>query len=247
MQTSRREAVSSLARRRVRRGSLEPLGAVLLGSGFVILTLLVVTRWHVMGLDRRVDNRIPPFDGGPAFLHLLAEIVSTAASPPTTLALAVGAVVLAAAWSRHVRPVTAAAPAFVALAITVLASKWIIGRHGPPGSSIEDGLGYYPSGHTATAIVCAGTLAVLLARRYPRHRRALTVVAAGWGALVAWSMVWLHYHWVTDVLGGALLATWLLWLLYRWPAQLAGPVGRHDRAGRPVPRGPSLPEGAGGR
>jgi membrane-associated phospholipid phosphatase len=99
-----------------------------------------------------------------------------------------------------------------------------------------DILGAYPSGHTATALVCTGTLAVLFARRHAPYRRGLTLAVTGWTTLVAWSLLWLHYHWLSDVLGGALLGVLLLWLLYRWPWYLVA---------RPRPRSEGTDHGTG--
>lgn len=44
--------------------------------------------------------------------------------------------------------------------------------------------------------------------------------------LVAWSLLWLHFHWLCDVLGASLLAALLLWLLYRWPWYVVAPPSR---------------------
>jgi undecaprenyl-diphosphatase len=74
--------------------------------------------------------------------------------------------------------------------------------------------------------MCTGTLAVLVARRHPQHRRGLTLAVTVWTTLVAWSLLWLHFHWLCDVLGAALLGALLLWLLYRWPWYLVAPPRR---------------------
>jgi hypothetical protein len=79
------------------------------------------------------------------------------------MALLLTVVALWAIWSRTPWPVVGAAPAVVAMTVTVLVGKWLLARPGPPGSDAVDSLGYYPSGHTATALVCTGTLAVLVA------------------------------------------------------------------------------------
>ena len=99
-------------------------------------------------------------------------------------------------------------------------------------------LGPCPSGPVAPGMLCTGPLAVLFARRHAPYRRGLALAVAGWTTLVAWSLLWLQYHWFTDVLGGALLGALLLWLLYRWPWYLVAtkaPVQGH-RLGDWVPR-----------
>jgi membrane-associated phospholipid phosphatase len=208
-------------------GAAWSTGAALLGLGLTALTTLVATG-RTVGLDRWVDETVPRRGGGPAPLHFVAQAITTVANPPVTMALLLTVVALWAIWSRTPWPVVAAAPAVVALTVTVLAGKWLLARPGPPGSDVVDSLGYYPSGHTATALVCTGTLAVLVARRHPHYRRGLTLAVTVWTTLVAWSLLWLHFHWLCDVVGAALLGALLLWLLYRWPWFLVAPPSRRS-------------------
>lgn len=202
-------------------------GVVVLGLGLAVLTSLVATG-RTVGLDRWVDETLPRRGGGPAPLHFVAEAITTVASPPLTLGLLLIATVLWAIWSRTLWPVLAAAPAVALLTVTVLLGKWLFARPGTPGSDPVHIFGAYPSGHTATALVCTGTLAVLVTRRHPQYRRGLTLAVTGWTALVAWSLLWLHFHWLCDVLGAALLGALLLWLLYRWPWYLVVPRSRRS-------------------
>jgi len=197
-------------------------GAVVLALGLAVLTTLVATGGTV-GLDRWVDETMPRRGGGPAPLHLVAEAIITVANPAVTMALLLTAAALWAIRSRTPWPVWAAAPAVAVLTVTVLLGKWLLARPGPPGSHPVHILGAYPSGHTATTLVCTGTLAVLVTRRHPQYRRGLTLAVTGWTTLVAWSLLWLHFHWLCDVLGGVLLGALLLWLLYRWPWYLVAP------------------------
>jgi membrane-associated phospholipid phosphatase len=206
-------------------GAAWSTGAAVLALGLAVLTTLVATG-RTIGLDRWVVETMPRRGGGPASLHFVAEAITTVANPPVTVALLLTVAALWAIWSRTPWPVVGAAPAVVALTVTVLAGKWLLARPGPPGSVPVDILGAYPSGHTATALVCTGTLAVLVARRHPQYRQGLTLAVTGWTTLVAWSLLWLHFHWLCDVLGAALLGALLLWLLYRWPWYLVAPPSR---------------------
>jgi membrane-associated phospholipid phosphatase len=203
-------------------------GAVVLALGLAVLTTLVATGGPTVGLDRWVDETLPRRGGGPAPLHFVGEAITTVANPPVTVALLLIAAALWAIWSRDPWPVLAAAPAAALLTVTVLLGKWLLARPGPPGSDPVHILGAYPSGHTATALVCTGTLAMLVRRRHPQYRRGLTLAVTGWTTLVAWSLLWLHFHWFCDVLGGALLGALLLWLLYRWPWYLVAPPSRRS-------------------
>lgn len=62
----------------------------------------------------------------------------------------------------------------------------------------------FPSGHTTTATLFFGSLALIAAARTPSGwRRILVWTLAALGAiLVGWSRVWLGVHWPTDVLAG---------------------------------------------
>lgn len=203
-------------------------GAVVLALGLSVLTTLVATGGPSAGLDRWVDQTLPRRGGGPAPIHFVAEAITAVANPPVTVALLLTVAALWAIWLRTPWSVLAAAPAVAVLTVTVLLGKWLLARPGPPGSDPVHIFGAYPSGHTATALVCTGTLAVLVTRRHPQYRRGLTLAVTGWTTLVAWSLLWLHFHWLCDVLGGALLGALLLWLLYRWPWYLVAPTSRRS-------------------
>src|SRR5207247_75871 len=104
--------------------------------------------------------------------------------------------------------VLAAAFAYAVLGGVVLTLKANVNRPGPGQDTlVHGGLGYFPSGHTANTLMCYGTCALLLAggrTGAPAGRRPRTAVAAGFAALavaIGFSLVWLDYHWVSDVLG----------------------------------------------
>ena len=214
----------------VRPAALRDPGGVLvaaaLAASLSLLTLSVLLNDPTTRLDLLLDARLPRPGEGPSFLHSVAVLVSTVASPPGVIS---GVVAVVLGWSALTRtrwPLFAAVPPLLAVVGTVLLGKRLVGRPGPPHSdpvSALGGLGYFPSGHTATALVCAGILAVLLGQVRPGLRAAARLAAGAWTLLVGWSMVWLHYHWLSDVVGAILLVTLVLWLLYRWPLRLAEP------------------------
>ena len=80
----------------------------------------------------------------------------------------------------------------------------------------------FPSGHSATAVVGA----VSLARVWPQARWALAML----GALIAYSRIYVGVHYPTDVLAGLLLGAACAWLVL---------AGRHpstwSRSGPPTP------------
>ncbi|MEU1708406.1 phosphatase PAP2 family protein [Streptomyces sp. NPDC005706] len=68
----------------------------------------------------------------------------------------------------------------------------------------------FPSGHSTTAALTAGTLIVALTLRAPRGGTALRIAVGCWGLLVGLTRCFLGVHWLTDVMGGWLFAAgWL--------------------------------------
>ncbi|NUR27938.1 MAG: phosphatase PAP2 family protein, partial [Catenulispora sp.] len=64
-------------------------------------------------------------------------------------------------------------------------------------------LGYFPSGHTGNTMLCYGTSALILAFVFTkRWMRAVIATAMTLLALaVGFALVWMDYHWLSDVLG----------------------------------------------
>ncbi|MGB8939715.1 MAG: phosphatase PAP2 family protein, partial [Streptomyces sp.] len=98
----------------------------------------------------------------------------------------------------------AAAVAMAAVPALVIPLKELIGRTGPPGM---DGTGYYPSGHTATALVAYGGAALLLLPhlRGTYARRELIIACTLLNFAVGLGLVRRGYHWPLDV-----VASWCL-------------------------------------
>jgi membrane-associated phospholipid phosphatase len=192
-----------------------------LGLGaYVLLTVLVAT--HVLdGLDRAVFHALDRHRNPSLFAA--ADHFTNVFSPVTDTAwLAVAAAALA--WQRR-RPAVFVAAALSAgtMAVTVLVTKAALGRPLPrtrPGHHADA----FPSGHTATFLVCFGTL-VLLATTRHRDRRPALLTAVGVGTmLVAASLVYDGFHWLTDTIASACLGVSVLSAFVR----VAG--GRRDRS-----------------
>ena len=215
------------ARDRPRRDPWARTVPLALLVALVALTVGVVREGRVYRLDDAVLSLTPGETGGPALPHALAYLVVDLATP----AAGVGVVLLVVTWLasrwRDPAPLVVAVAAIVLLTTTVLVGKAVIDRAAPGYDAVGVHDGSYPSGHTATALVCAGVLADLVSRVRPHRRRAAWAVAACWTLLVVLGLLWLHFHWLSDVAGSVLLGSLVLWLLLRWPWRLGERIARH--------------------
>jgi membrane-associated phospholipid phosphatase len=113
---------------------------------------------------------------------------------------------------RDPRPLVAALSGVALLVVTVLGVKHGMGR--PPPTLTPDrpprSVLSFPSGHTASALVCYGLLAQLVSRRGTSRRRCLLLAVAALTACVAAALVYAGYHWVTDTVGAMLLGMAIL-------------------------------------
>ncbi|MEU6235492.1 phosphatase PAP2 family protein [Kitasatospora sp. NPDC047058] len=120
--------------------------------------------------------------------------------------------------------------------LLVVPAKALFGRPGPLGLPLTpDQLGWYPSGHTATATLSYGVAAVLVARTVggPARRR-LHAAGALLPAGVGLGLVWSDYHWLLDVVASWCLGGLVLWALARrLPRAHRPPRDRRDARNRP--------------
>ncbi|MGW7070689.1 phosphatase PAP2 family protein [Streptomyces sp. NPDC054855] len=173
---------------------------------FALITWQVIADGPLRDADERLGpwitgSRLP--DGAAEFLADLGGV--TVAVPFLAAAIAY------AAW-RGFRAGTfrwwlapaATAVAMAVVPVLVIPLKELIGRTGPPGM---DGSGYYPSGHTATAMVAYGGAALLLLPylRGTYARRELVIACALLNFGVGLGLVRRGYHWPLDV-----VASWCL-------------------------------------
>jgi membrane protein DedA with SNARE-associated domain/membrane-associated phospholipid phosphatase len=102
-------------------------------------------------------------------------------------------------------------------------------RTRPPGALVDTMLSAYPSGHAcyAVAMIACATILVRAGVGWA-VRSAVLTVAIVLVALVALSRVYLHAHFLTDVLGGVALGL-AVWALVGIAALFAGAV-RHNEA-----------------
>lgn len=177
-----------------------------------LLTWQVLADGPVVVLDTRVRAAMAHGRAAAGWLdvpgRLAADLGSPVVAPPV---LAAGLVVHAFTDARRGdRPGGAVPRAVVAVVLllgTVLVMKQLIGRPGPYDPVLRDGHGgYFPSGHTATAVVCYGSALLPPAgrratRRWVRGAAVLLALLTGAGLL------WSGYHWLSDVVAGYALST----------------------------------------
>jgi membrane-associated phospholipid phosphatase len=166
---------------------------------FAVITWQVASGGPLRRLDERLDRAIT--GRGPA---TLTEALADLGSMP--VALPVLAVAIAyAVWRGLRRQALIAAATMALVPLIIVPLKDWIARPGP----LEAATGYYPSGHTATAMVAYGGAALLLS---PYARRTWPMPAAA-GALTAATGIGLvlhGYHWPLDVVGSWCLCGALL-------------------------------------
>jgi undecaprenyl-diphosphatase len=179
--------------------------ALLLAGDAVFWTLYaqVQTTSGLVLLDGPVHDALLAIRG--PLLTNLAAAVTTVTSP---LWISVICVVLCTAWWIVRRELWRPALVLLAMAFTVVltaAAKGWVARPRPPASDFllgpDDALSF-PSGHTAGAAVFLFVLAYFLASRSRQRSTAVLAPAAALAGalLVAFSRVYLGYHWMSDVL-----------------------------------------------
>jgi membrane-associated phospholipid phosphatase len=178
-------------------------------GGLLMLTLAVDVGWWPVSLDHRVAAALPGrhATGVAPVLLALASAVTTLATPQASVLITLMGAALLSWRDASLSALTSVVVPLGALSVTVLAGKALLHRPGPPGSQVHHLFGYYPSGHTTTAVVCTGLLMRLVGDGCAASRSRLRAVATTWVVLVGSSLVFHRYHWLTDVLAGLMLGS----------------------------------------
>ncbi|MBS2962855.1 phosphatase PAP2 family protein [Actinocrinis puniceicyclus] len=188
------------------------LAPLLLLLGFGLLLWQVKAHGPVTRFDLRLRNGIQDDARDPSLSWMYRPARGMADLGDQTIALSALFVTTAVALraTRSWRPALVAAAALAALA-TVIPLKLWIDRPGPSRSTLGDAaLGFFPSGHTADAVLCYGTSALLLCvfvipHARVRYRnllpRAVSAAAAVLVLLTIFGLLWSNFHWLSDTLG----------------------------------------------
>ncbi|MET8829183.1 phosphatase PAP2 family protein [Streptomyces sp. NPDC004610] len=195
----------------------------------------------LIGLDERLSRALIRPD---RFSELLSDLGNVQVAVPV-LALAAGWAAWRARAAGRARWWLPAAGAGVLMALVpllVVPVKMLTDRPGTP--AVPPATGYFPSGHTVTALIAYGAGALLLLPwlRRTAARRALVLLCAAAVLGVSYGLVRRGYHWPLDVVAGWCLGAVLL-LGYARALTRRLPVtgsSRRTSAGTPSSRsGPS--------
>ncbi|MFF0590096.1 phosphatase PAP2 family protein [Streptomyces sp. NPDC003781] len=171
---------------------------------FALITWQVVADGPLVAVDERLSRALVHPDRLSELLSDLGNV--QVAVPVLVVALAY------VAWHKRVTgvdlwwlPPLAGALAMVLVPALVAPLKEWTGRPGTP--AVPPATGYYPSGHTATAVVAYGAATLLLLGRLraPAVRRGLVVLCALLVLGTSYGLVRRGYHWPLDV-----VASWCL-------------------------------------
>ncbi|MFG2820979.1 phosphatase PAP2 family protein [Kitasatospora sp. NPDC048365] len=192
--------------------------AVCAAAFAIIVMVLDSNEWAPLGFEQAALDWAAAHR--PPALVTTAKAVTSLGTGvfPYLVALAAGIVLVRAARphpSRRATAVLLLAPVLWLVAGQLLRQGLMhgFGRPRPPPAywAFTPSGFAFPSGHAFTAAVCAGLLAVAVARTHPNARRVAAALALTFAAVIGATRVYLGVHWPLDVLGGWLLATaWLL-------------------------------------
>ena len=213
----------------------------LLVLGFALLIWQVKTNGPVTTLDIRIRDRLQVWAKSWTWTYRPGRGMADLGNESITLPVLLLATALAARTARSWRPILITVGAFAILGTVILLKLWI-NRPGPGTATLGNAnLGFFPSGHTADAVLCYGTSALLLrtyvlpntpsATHARRIRQAVTAAATVLVLATILGLLWSNFHWLSDTLGALCWCGAALAFLFRTLAGEPG-VRRHGRARR---------------
>ncbi|MDT0609552.1 phosphatase PAP2 family protein [Streptomyces lancefieldiae] len=176
---------------------------------FALITWQVVTDGPLVEVDERLSRALVHPDR-------LSELLADLGNVPVAVPVLVAALAYAA-WHGRARggdhwwpaPLAGALAMVLVPALVAPLKEWT-DRPGTP--AVPPAVGYYPSGHTCTAVVAYGaaTLLLLGPLRSPAVRRVLVALCAVLVLGTSYGLVRRGYHWPLDVVAGWCLGAVLL-------------------------------------
>lgn len=204
---------------------------------FALITWQVVAHGPLLRLDARLSRALVHPDG---FSEALSDLGDVQVAVPVLAAAVVYVLWRGRAAGVHrwwLPPAAAAVLMALVPAIVVPLKDWTA-RPGTP--VVPPAVGYFPSGHTATAAIAYGSATLLLLPRLrsAAARRGLVTGCAALVLGVSYGLVRHGYHWPLDVVASWCLCTVLLTVL----APVISGSTRRSSSGTPRPgSGPGSP------
>jgi membrane-associated phospholipid phosphatase len=161
-------------------------------------TFPFVGRWDLAVFHATDDIRFGP-------LTILARALNVVGSGVVTIPLRIG-VAIWLTFRRRWRALATWLLTWAAAEIVLSVSKGYFARARPPDPLVGTNGHSFPSGHAVAAAATAVALVIVLLPPGPKRRR-WELAAAGFAFVMACSRVYLHAHWLSDVVAGVLLGS----------------------------------------
>ena len=187
--------------------------AILLFSGFLLVTQQVFTYGPLVEYDKRINSQPKPqFEGFAGFILRRLDDLGLRWLTATVLLIAASFI---AYKFKTWRPLNLALLSLLSLNLVVGTFKIFLGRTKPRDGFdlLHVGGMSYPSGHASNAVLSWGILAYLI-YRYAKVDRYQGRLASAGVALISLTVCTVslirHTHWFSDLLGGIFVGSALL-------------------------------------
>ncbi len=176
---------------------------------FAILTIFVIRPSFVTRIDERIGNRAPPRHSGVAKTFILG--LDDLGLRGFSASILLIAAVLIALRFKSWRPINLSLLSLTGLNVVVGGLKVAFGREKPRLGQDHfhfGGVGSYPSGHAANAILTWGLLAYLIyhyTHRAIGRGRTLGAVVGLTTFIVCAVSLYRNTHWLSDLVGGVVI------------------------------------------
>ena len=187
--------------------------AILLFSGFLVVTQQVYSLGPLVEYDRKINSQPKPqFEGFAGFL--LRRLDDLGLRGLTATVLLIAATFIAIKFKTW-RPLNLALLSLLSLNLVVGTFKLFLGRTKPRDGFdlLHVGGMSYPSGHASNAVLSWGILAYLI-YRYAKVDRYQGRLASAGVVLISLTVCTVslirHTHWFSDLLGGLFVGSALL-------------------------------------
>ena len=168
------------------------------GADPTATTFPSVGRWDLAVFHATDDIRFGP-------LTLLARALNVIGSGVVTIPLRIG-VAIWLTFRRRWRALATWLLTWAAAEVVLSVSKGYFARARPPDPLVGTNGYSFPSGHAVAAAATAVALVIVLLPP-GRQRRRWELAAAAFAFVMASSRVYLHAHWLSDVVAGVLLGS----------------------------------------